>query len=232
MTSADIVIIGTGAGGGTLARALKGSGARVLILERGDFLPSEPENWSPQAVFAENRYKTTELWEDSRGRPFHPGIHYWVGGNTKVYGAVLHRLRAEDFDAIEHEGGTSPAWPIGYADLEPYYRVAEEWYLAHGEAGIDPTEPWRSSPYPYPSDSARSVHVRACRPHAPARVCTHIRCRLVWITGREAAASDAEPATLFPVRSGPKGMLTPAAFFRRCRIPESSFGRMPWPLDC
>jgi choline dehydrogenase-like flavoprotein len=151
VTSPDIVIIGTGAGGGTIARALAPSGARILILERGDFLPNEPENWSPEAVFVQNRYKTTECWEDGKGNAFHPGIHYWVGGNTKMYGAVLHRLRAEDFDAIEHEGGTSPAWPISYADLEPYYRVAEQWYWAHGEAGIDPTEPWRSTSYPWPA---------------------------------------------------------------------------------
>ncbi len=150
MTSFDIIIVGTGAGGGTMARALAGSGASVLVLERGEYLPQEPENWSPHAVFAENRYKAREIWEDQKGRAFSPGIHYWVGGNTKVYGAVLHRLRAEDFGAIEHEGGTSPAWPISYDDLEPYYRVAEKWYLAHGEAGIDPTEPWRSSPFPNP----------------------------------------------------------------------------------
>ncbi|MGE3796558.1 MAG: GMC oxidoreductase [Thermomicrobiales bacterium] len=151
MTSFDIVIIGTGAGGGTLARSLAGSGAKTLILERGEYLPREPQNWSPHAVFVENRYKTAEQWEDQKARPFRPGVHYWVGGNTKVYGAVLHRLRAEDFDAIEHEGGTSPGWPMSYDDLEPYYRVAEEWYWAHGASGADPTEPWRSSPYPYPS---------------------------------------------------------------------------------
>lgn len=133
-----------------MARALAGSGAKVLVLERGEQLPREPENWSPHAVFVENRYKTRERWEDQNGAAFNPGVHYWVGGNTKVYGAVLHRLRAEDFAAIEHEGGTSPAWPLTYGDLEPYYRIAEEWHWAHGAAGIDPTEPWRSSPYPNP----------------------------------------------------------------------------------
>jgi choline dehydrogenase-like flavoprotein len=148
--SPDIIIIGTGAGGGTMARALAGSGARVLVLERGAYLPVEPQNWSPVALFLENRYKAKETWDDRQGREYHPGVHYWVGGNTKVYGAVLHRLRQEDFEAIEHEGGTSPAWPISYSDLEPYYARAEEWYLAHGEAGVDPTEPYRSTPYPFP----------------------------------------------------------------------------------
>lgn len=150
MNSPDIVIIGTGAGGGTLARSLAGSGARVLVLERGENLPREPQNWSPEAVFLENRYKARETWEDGNGRQFHPGVHYWVGGNTKVYGAVLHRLRREDFEPLEHEGGTSPGWPIRYEDLEPYYGLAEEWYWAHGKAGIDPTEPPRSTPFPHP----------------------------------------------------------------------------------
>lgn len=146
----DIVVIGTGMGGGTLARALAGSEARILLVERGDYLPQEPENWSPAAVFLENRYKARETWVDGEGTPFKPGVHYVVGGNTKVYGAAQVRLRREDFAELEHEGGTSPAWPIRYEELEPYYARAEELYLVHGEAGADPTEPPRSGPYPYP----------------------------------------------------------------------------------
>jgi choline dehydrogenase-like flavoprotein len=148
--SYDIIIIGSGAGGGTLAYALAGSGATVLLLERGDFLPQEPENWSPEALFLENRYKAQETWLDGAGRPFRPGVHYFVGGNTKVFGAVFMRLRQEDFGEIEHEGGTSPAWPITYADLEPYYGQAEQLYAVHGAAGEDPTEPPRTTPFPYP----------------------------------------------------------------------------------
>ncbi len=147
---ADIAIIGTGMGGGTLAYALKDLGARVLLLERGDFLPQEPENWSPEAVFLDNRYKTTESWQDHADHPYAPGIHYFVGGNTKVYGAALPRLRREDFGDLQHEGGVSPGWPITYEELEPYYARAEALYLAHGEAGTDPTEPPRSGPYPFP----------------------------------------------------------------------------------
>ncbi len=147
----DIVIIGTGAGGGTLAYALRHSGARVLLVERGGYLPQEPENWQPEAVFDRARYKPAEAWVDARnGKPFYPGVHYFVGGNTKVYGAALPRLRESDFEAVEHEGGTSPAWPVSYADLEPYYAHAERLYLVHGEAGQDPTEPPRSGPFPYP----------------------------------------------------------------------------------
>jgi choline dehydrogenase-like flavoprotein len=146
---ADIVIVGTGMGGGTLAWALRDCGASVLLLERGDFLPSEPQNWSPDAVFVENRYKAQEQWRDASGGWFSPGVHYFVGGNTKVYGAALPRLRLADFDAIEHEGGVSPAWPISYADLAPYYDRAERLFLVHGKAGNDPTDPPRSGPFPF-----------------------------------------------------------------------------------
>ncbi len=147
----DFIIIGTGMGGGTLAYALRESGARILLLERGGFLPQEPQNWQVDAVFQENRYKPAENWIDaSNGSAFKPGVHYNVGGNTKVYGAALPRFRVEDFGAIEHEGGTSPAWPISYADLEPYYNIAEALFFVHGRAGDDPSEPPRTQPYPQP----------------------------------------------------------------------------------
>lgn len=146
----DILIIGTGMGGGTLAYALRNSGRRILLLERGDYLPQEPQNWSPEAVFDQKRYKPREIWLDAVGKPFHPGVHYFVGGNTKVYGAALQRLRHADFGVIEHEGGISPAWPISYEDLEPYYEQVERIYAVHGQPGEDPTEPPRSSPFPFP----------------------------------------------------------------------------------
>ena len=145
----DLVIIGSGAGGGTVARALASSGARILILERGGFVPQEPENWDPTAVWKHLRYRTTERWLDRNGRPFLPYTHYCVGGNTKFWGSVLYRLRKEDFEAVEHLGGVSPAWPIDYATLEPYYERAERLYQVHGAAGDDPTEPPRG-PYPHP----------------------------------------------------------------------------------
>ena len=147
----DIIIIGTGMGGGALAYALRESGAKILLLERGDFLPREPQNWQVDAVFGQNRYKPVENWIDaSTGGAFKPGVHYTVGGNTKVYGAALPRFRVEDFGALEHEGGTSPAWPISYADLEPYYNIAEQLFFVHGRASDDPGEPPRTQPYPFP----------------------------------------------------------------------------------
>jgi choline dehydrogenase-like flavoprotein len=146
----DIIIVGTGAGGGTLAHRLAPSGKRILLLERGDFLPRERENWDPAAVFVDARYQAKETWYGSDGRAFSPGIHYWVGGNTKMYGAALFRLRKDDFAEIEHHGGRSPPWPLAYEDFEPYYCEAEHLYRVHGEHGLDPTDPPASRPYPYP----------------------------------------------------------------------------------
>ena len=144
----DVIIIGTGAGGGTLAHALAPSGKRILLLERGDFLPREMENWSPDEVFIEGRYVSPETWYDADGSGFQPQVHYFVGGATKLYGAALYRLRPEDFGDIEHVDGTSPAWPLGYDDFEPWYTEAEWLYQVHGTRGEDPTEGPASGPTP------------------------------------------------------------------------------------
>jgi choline dehydrogenase-like flavoprotein len=149
----DVIIIGSGAGGGTLARHLAPSGKKILLLERGDWLKREPENWSAEAVFVDNRYVSKDVWYDKRGKAFQPGVHYFVGGATKMYGAALYRLRAEDFAARQHQDGVSPAWPISYDELEPYYQQAEEMYHVHGARGEDPTEPPSSGPYPHPAVS-------------------------------------------------------------------------------
>jgi len=146
----DVVIIGSGAGGGTMARALADRDASVLVLERGDWIPQEKENWDPSAVWRDKRYRTDEQWVNRRGRPFRPFMHYAVGGNTKFWGAALFRLRESDFDDIEYPRGTSPAWPIDYATLEPWYDRAEELYRVRGEKGTDPTEADRK-PYPEPA---------------------------------------------------------------------------------
>jgi choline dehydrogenase-like flavoprotein len=149
----DVVIIGTGAGGGTLAWSLAPTGKKILLLERGDYVPREKENWSTRAVNLEARYNTKEQWRDSKGEPLHPHTNYYVGGNTKFYGAALFRLRKEDFGEIRHHGGASPAWPVSYEEMEPYYTKAEQLYHVHGERGADPTEPPASAPYPYPAVS-------------------------------------------------------------------------------
>src|SRR5919206_882242 len=149
----DVIIIGTGAGGGTLAHRLAPTGKRVLLVERGGYLPREPENWDSAQVFLNERYLSGEEWIDRDGNAFRPHQQYFVGGNTKFYGAILFRLRKGDFGEVRHWAGTSPAWPIAYEDLEPYYAQAEELYLVHGRAGEDPTEPERSGPFPYPAVS-------------------------------------------------------------------------------
>ena len=146
----DVIIIGTGAGGGTLAYRLAPSGKRILLLERGDYVPREKDNWSTKAVNVDAKYHTKEVWRTEKGDPLHPHTNYYVGGNTKFYGAALFRLRKDDFGELRHHGGISPAWPIDYEDLEPYYTEAERIYQVHGERGSDPTEPPASAPYPYP----------------------------------------------------------------------------------
>jgi choline dehydrogenase-like flavoprotein len=153
MSSYDVIVIGSGAGGGTLVRHLAPSGKRILLLERGDWLPREPSNWSARDVFVENRYVSPDTWYDADGRPFQPQVHYFVGGATKLYGAALYRLRAEDFGELRHRDGISPAWPIGYDEMEPYYTLAEQLYQVHGARGEDPTEPHASAPYPFPAVS-------------------------------------------------------------------------------
>jgi choline dehydrogenase-like flavoprotein len=145
----DLIIIGTGAGGGTLAHQLAPTGNRILILERGEFLPREKDNWNPSEVYQNQRYYTSEQWINQAGKEFSPQTCYWVGGNTKVYGAALLRLRERDFDQVQHRDGLSPAWPLKYADFEPYYAQAEQLFDVHGQRGEDPTEPPASGDYPY-----------------------------------------------------------------------------------
>jgi choline dehydrogenase-like flavoprotein len=148
-THFDVIIIGSGAGGGTLAHALAPTGKRILLVERGDYVPREPENWNTLEVNKNGRYGTKEVWRDSSGAPLHPHTNYFVGGNTKFYGAALFRLRREDFGELRHHGGVSPAWPIDYDALEAYYTQAERLYGVHGSRGVDPTEPNASEAYPF-----------------------------------------------------------------------------------
>ena len=149
----DVIIIGTGAGGGTLAHALATSGKRILLLERGDFLPRETGNWDAQQVFVDGRYISKDTWFDGGGKPFQPQVHYFVGGATKLYGAALYRLRPQDFGELRHVDGISPAWPLSYDDFEPWYSQAEQLYQVHGNTGEDPTEGHHSQPYPWPAVS-------------------------------------------------------------------------------
>ena len=147
----DVIVIGSGAGGGTLTHALAPTGKRILLLERGDFLPREPQNWDSKSVWVDLRYHNSGNWTDaSTGEEFPPKQNYYVGGNTKVYGAILFRFRERDFRQIQHVDGVSPAWPLSYADFEPWYTRAEHLYHVHGQRGADPGEPPSAAPYRYP----------------------------------------------------------------------------------
>src|SRR5436305_6666786 len=153
MSSYDVIVIGSGAGGGTLVRHLAPTGKRILLLERGDWLAREPQNWQATDVFVDGRYISPDTWYYSDGSAFQPQVHYYVGGATKLYGAALYRLREEDFGELQHHDGLSPAWPISYDEFEPYYTRAEQLYQVHGARGEDPTEPPASAPYPFPAVS-------------------------------------------------------------------------------
>ena len=148
--AADAIVIGSGVGGGTVALRLVQAGLNVTVIERGDYLPREADNQDPHAVFVERKYMAAEQWHDARGRSLRPAAYYNVGGASKFYGCTMLRFRARDFDAVEHRDGVSPAWPISYADIEPYYDEAERLYSTHGTAGIDPFEPPRARPYGFP----------------------------------------------------------------------------------
>ncbi len=146
----DLIVIGSGPGGASLAHRLAPTGMRILLIERGDYLPRGRANWDAQTVFVDAAYQAPETWYGADGRSFHPGLHYYVGGNSKVYGAALLRLRERDFDGLEHGEGVSPPWPLGYDAFEPYYCEAERLFVVHGARGEDPNEPWASAPYPFP----------------------------------------------------------------------------------
>jgi choline dehydrogenase-like flavoprotein len=210
----DVIVVGTGAGGGTLARTLAATGKRILLLERGNFLTRETENWDPGPVFVDGRYISADTWYDGDGTPFQPQVHYFVGGATKLYGAALYRLRPEDFGELTHVDGVSPAWPLTYADFEPWYTKAEWLYNVHGLHGADPTEGQWSRQYPWPPVSHEPGSSRSQIPwNQPDTI--HFRLRAgscsMRQTGRLAIASGARPATATPAWCTPRPTPTSSA---------------------
>ena len=146
----DVIIIGTGAGGGTLAHKLAPTGKKILLLERGELIYRESSELIDTEVFKKEQYHAPESWYDSAGEPFYPQTYYAVGGNTKIWSGVLQRRRERDFEQVQHQGGLSPAWSLKYQDFEPYYTEAETLYQVHGKVADDPTEPHHSQDYPFP----------------------------------------------------------------------------------
>src|ERR1700733_12665265 len=150
MSQYDLIVVGSGPGGASLVHRLAPTGKRILLIERGDYLPRSRANWDAKTVFVDGAYQASETWYGREGETFHPGLHYYVGGNSKVYGAALFRLRERDFGEVVHAQGVSPAWPLGYAEFEPFYSEAEKLFAVHGQRGEDPLEPPASGPYPFP----------------------------------------------------------------------------------
>lgn len=150
MSRYDIIVIGSGPGGASLVHRLAPTGKKILLVERGDYLERSAKNWDSKTVFVDGAYQAKETWYGRNGEEFHPGLHYFVGGNSKVYGAALLRLREKDFVEVRHKEGLSPAWPLGYNSFEPFYTEAEKLFAVHGQRGEDPLEPPAASAYPYP----------------------------------------------------------------------------------
>jgi choline dehydrogenase-like flavoprotein len=234
----DVVIIGSGIGGGTLAYSLVQHGLRVTILERGGFLPQEPENWDVNAVFFRQRYVPQETWLDQEGIAFRPGTYYYVGGSSKMYGGAMLRLRQQDFEVLEHADGFSPAWPIRYQQLAPYYDLAEKLYSVHGAAKADPTEPPDVPRYPFPALEHEPVIERvACALRnqgirafpLPLAVQRHpggacLRCRTCdGFPCKVHAKSDAEVAAIKPALAS--GRLSVKIHARAARLILTSDGR-------
>lgn len=238
----DVIIIGTGAGGGTLAHTLAPSGKKILMLERGDFLPREMDNWSPEPVFEKGKYISPETWYGDDGKPFQPQVHYFVGGATKLYGAALYRLRPEDFGELQHVDGLSPAWPLDYDDMEPFYTKAEWLYQVRGNHGEDPTEGAWSKQYPWPAVShepriqqlSDDLATAGFTPfHAPCGILldeadrarsTCIRC--TWCDGYPClvhAKSDAEVISVRPALEHPNVTLLTGA--EAVRLETDAAGR-------
>lgn len=208
---ADVLVIGSGMGGATVAHALAPTGARVLILERGERLEDTPATRDLSEVFAKRSFRPDESWFDGAGKPFAPGNYYLVGGNSKLYGAVLYRYRREDFEGRSHPDGDAPPWPFPYETLAPFYAEAERLFEVRGDAGPDPTEPPRSAPYPHPpiphepqvADAAERLRAQGLHPAPLPLAVDHEawlkRARLPWDglpNPRGAGKVDAETGPL------------------------------------
>ena len=187
----DVIVIGSGAAGGTIAGQLAASGKRILLLERGGVMPLADQNVADVDLFRKDRYHPGEQWFGTDGDPFSPQTIYALGGNTKVWGGVLERMREREFGGLPLQEGAAPDWELTYGDFAPYYERAEQLYRVHGDAGVDPTEPGRSGPYGHTPRSFEPwvVELKA----ALERQGTHpYALPLTWSESAEDPTGDAE----------------------------------------
>jgi choline dehydrogenase-like flavoprotein len=200
----DVIVIGSGAAGGSLAGQLAASGCRLLLLERGgELAPADPSDADGE-WFRQARYHAPEAWFGPDGDPFTPQTIYAPGGNTRIWGGVLERMREREFSGLALQEGAVPGWGIGYDELAPYYERAEALYRVHGVAGVDPTEP-RRTPFPHPPRPIEPFleELRG----ALQRQGTHpYELPLSWAEAPEAGAAVCGDARIFgvaPTRTGP-----------------------------
>jgi choline dehydrogenase-like flavoprotein len=147
----DAVVIGSGFGGAMVAHRLVAAGARVLMIERGDWVARGEAAWLPESSLE----LTPHYSKDSPYRceigGYTPviGGYSCVGGPSVFYGCVSFRFREQDFEGdpgvVE---GSGAAWPFRYPDIEPFYSEAERLLGVAGDDAGDPTAPPRSAPFP------------------------------------------------------------------------------------
>ena len=165
----DVIIIGSGAGGGTLAHRLAPSGKRDPAARARRLAPPRAAELARRRRLRGRALLSPDTWLDGNGKPFQPQVHYYVGGATKLYGAALYRLRAEDFGELRHYDGISPAWPIPTRRWSPTTRRPSSSTRSTGRAARTPPNPRRGA-LSAPGRIARAAHRpagRGSRRHRP-----------------------------------------------------------------
>ena len=206
----DIIVIGSGAAGATLASELSSRGRSVLLLERGGVMPLEDQNVADVDLFRKDRYHPPETWVGTDGDPFAPQTVYALGGNTKIWGGVLERMREQEFSGLHLQDGQAPSWGLDYETMAPWYDKAEALFRVHGRRGVDPTEPRRTGDYglaprplePFLEALRHDLQRHGVRPYDLP---------LSWSQSPQDPSGDAELFGVEPMRSRPTAVVRSGA---------------------
>jgi choline dehydrogenase-like flavoprotein len=161
----DLVIVGSGFGGAMIAHRAIEAGAKVLMIERGDWVPRGEEAWKPEASLElTDSYAKDIPYRCLRGGHGSTiGGYACVGGPSVYYGCVAFRFREQDFEGDpDIVRDSNAAWPFRYSEIEPYYSEAEHLLGICGSDAGDETAPFRSSPYPFPPAPLAPLSQRVC----------------------------------------------------------------------